>query len=82
MWPRTAPKEPPNRHRSPDAPTVTGGAGFLVLALGADSGEDLDLGRWVDEGRFAAERSIREAENLARFHENLRGLAERRRDLG
>src|ERR1700754_5203129 len=43
------------------------GAGFLVLALGADSGEDVDLVRWVDEGRFAAERSLREAANLARL---------------
>ncbi|WP_026876767.1 hypothetical protein [Jiangella gansuensis] len=58
------------------------GAGFLVMALGADSGEDLDLVHWVDEGRFAAERSIREAESLARFHEHRRGLAEGRGDFG
>ncbi|SEF14739.1 hypothetical protein SAMN04488561_4719 [Jiangella alba] len=41
-------------------------AGFLVRAMGTET-DDLNLAHWVDEGRFAARRTVRDAAALASF---------------
>lgn len=54
-----------------DGGTALLAAGFLVRA-GGTAEMDFDLRKWVEEGRFAAERVERDARGLAAFHSELR----------